>query len=53
MVLEFSGLPSVTVIFGVISIVLGIIVMTQPKLAPYLLGIYLIVYGIWTIIKGF
>lgn len=52
MLVELGGLPSLTIIFGVISIVLGIVVMTQPKLVPYLLGIYLIVYGIWTIIRG-
>ncbi len=53
MLIELGPFPSLTLIFGVLSIVLGIIVITQPKLVPYLLGIYLIAYGIWTIIKGF
>lgn len=53
MLVELGALPPLTLIFGIISIVLGIIVMIQPKLVPYLLGISLIAYGIWTIIKGF
>ncbi len=40
------------IIIGVIAIVLGIVVMTQPKWVPYLVGIALIAWGIWTIVKA-
>ena len=39
-----------TIIIGAIAIVLGIVVMTQPKWVPYLLGIALIAGGIWFIV---
>ncbi len=41
-----------TIIFGIIAIVMGIVVMTQPKWVPYLVGIFLIAWGIWTIVKA-
>jgi len=40
------------IVIGAIAIVLGIVVMTQPKWVPYLVGIALIAWGIWTIVKA-
>ncbi len=46
MFFETSG----SLIFGIISLVCGIIVMVHPKILNYMVGIYLILVGILALV---
>ncbi len=37
---------------GIISIIFGVIVMIFPKILNYLIGIYLIIVGIWAVMQA-
>jgi uncharacterized membrane protein HdeD (DUF308 family) len=38
---------------GIIAIIFGIVVMIQPKILAYLIGIYLILWGVVAVIPRF
>jgi len=37
-------------VWGVVTLILGILVMVYPRFLRYFVGIYLIVVGLWAII---
>ena len=37
---------------GIVTLISGIIVMVFPKILNYLVGIYLIIIGLWAIITS-
>jgi uncharacterized membrane protein HdeD (DUF308 family) len=41
------------IIAGLITIAAGIIILIWPKILPYILGIYLIIVGLGTVIVAF
>ncbi|SCG86186.1 hypothetical protein [Methanobacterium congolense] len=38
-------------ILGIIAIILGVLMIIYPQLVGYLVGIFLVIYGILTLIK--
>jgi len=39
------------VIWGIVTLLFGILVMVYPKFLRYTVGIYLIVVGVWAVIS--
>ena len=47
------GIPQVSgVIGGILAIIFGIVVIVKPKIIAWVLGIYLIIFGIFAILAG-
>jgi uncharacterized membrane protein HdeD (DUF308 family) len=38
-------------ILGIIAIILGVLMIIYPQLVGYLVGIFLVIYGIMTLLK--
>ncbi|MBP2046569.1 DUF3096 domain-containing protein [Methanobacterium aggregans] len=38
-------------ILGIIAIIIGVLMIIYPQLVGYLVGIFLVIYGIMTLIK--
>ena len=47
------GKGTYQLVMGIISLIFGVIVMIPPKILNYLIGVYLIIIGIWAIIQAF
>jgi uncharacterized membrane protein HdeD (DUF308 family) len=47
------GLPSARGLFiGILTLIFGITVMIFPKILNYLIGIYLVIIGLWGIVTA-
>jgi uncharacterized membrane protein HdeD (DUF308 family) len=47
------GIPQISgVIGGILAVIFGIIVIIKPKIIAWVLGIYLIVFGIFAVLAA-
>ena len=53
LVIAAQSLKSVSVVFGLVTILFGVLVIWQPKILAYLIGAYLIILGIGLVLGGF